>query len=146
MSLTLATCNYHAFRSDMGIPVRTSNGTPKYWPHNGILPHWSAVTPDYPLDLPFDRFRDRYQRKLAASGLERLRDDMETVYEAGRIDWPSNRLVLLCFENIAKPGVWCHRTMFREWWQEQTGETVPELGPHDPERAFVAPEPDLTLF
>lgn len=146
MSLTLATCNYHAFRSDMGIPVRTSNGLPKYWPHNGILPHWEAVTPNRPFNLPFEPFRKNYRAKLSGSGLASLRADMETIYEAAKGDWPSNRLVLLCFENISKPDNWCHRTMFREWWQEQTGETIPELGPHDPRMTFVAPEPDLTLF
>ena len=33
-------------------------------------------------------------------------------------------VVLLCFENLAKPGLWCHRTMFAEWWTGETGELV----------------------
>lgn len=146
MSLTLATCNYHAYRSEMGMPVRTSNGFPKYWPHNGVLPHWESTTPDRPFNLPYATFRERYRRKLSAAGVDALREDMHTIYEAGRDDWPSTTLVLLCFENISKKDTWCHRTLFREWWQEQTGEEVRELGPHTPGAGFAPPEPELTLF
>jgi len=36
-------------------------------------------------------------------------------------------LVLLCWEDIRKPGEWCHRTMFAEWWAEHSGQGVLEL-------------------
>jgi len=35
---------------------------------------------------------------------------------------------LLCYESLGKPGVFCHRQIFAEWWREQTGEVVSELG------------------
>ena len=37
-------------------------------------------------------------------------------------------LVLLCFENVLA-GEACHRRTFAEWWEEQTGQLVPELEP-----------------
>ena len=40
-----------------------------------------------------------------------------------------HRLVLLCFEDLSKPGEWCHRSIFATWWKEVTGDEVRELGP-----------------
>jgi hypothetical protein len=37
--------------------------------------------------------------------------------------------VCLCFEDLTKPGLWCHRQIFARWWTEETGEAVPELEP-----------------
>ena len=39
----------------------------------------------------------------------------------------NDRLTLLCFEDLTKPGQRCHRRLFATWWQESTGEVVPEL-------------------
>jgi hypothetical protein len=36
--------------------------------------------------------------------------------------------VLLCYEDVRKEGVWCHRQLFSQWWEEQTGQVVTELG------------------
>jgi hypothetical protein len=36
-------------------------------------------------------------------------------------------VVLLCFEDLRKPGVWCHRTMFTEWYKKRTGIEIREL-------------------
>jgi hypothetical protein len=36
-------------------------------------------------------------------------------------------LALLCYEDLTKPGEFCHRRVFAQWWQEQTGQEVPEL-------------------
>ena len=36
-------------------------------------------------------------------------------------------VVLLCFEKLAeKP---CHRRLFAGWWEDKTGQPVPELCP-----------------
>jgi hypothetical protein len=34
---------------------------------------------------------------------------------------------LLCFEDVDQPGKSCHRRMLATWWQEHTGDVVPEL-------------------
>ena len=37
-------------------------------------------------------------------------------------------VVLLCYEDVRKgESDWCHRTIFADWWQEKTGEVIPEL-------------------
>jgi hypothetical protein len=36
-------------------------------------------------------------------------------------------LVLLCYENLTKPGEWCHRQVFAQWWLRETGEIIKEL-------------------
>lgn len=36
-------------------------------------------------------------------------------------------LVLLCCENLTKPGEWCHRQVFSLYWTLRTGERVVEL-------------------
>lgn len=42
-------------------------------------------------------------------------------------DAGNDRLVLLCFEDVDQPGKSCHRRMLATWWQEHTGDVVPEL-------------------
>ena len=39
----------------------------------------------------------------------------------------NDRLTLLCFEDLTKPGLRCHRRLFAVWWEENTGYVVPEL-------------------
>ena len=41
----------------------------------------------------------------------------------------NDRLTLLCFEELTKPGPRCHRRLFAAWWEENTGYVVPELEP-----------------
>lgn len=36
-------------------------------------------------------------------------------------------LVLLCYEDLSKPGAWCHRTMLGEWISQKLDLEVPEL-------------------
>src|SRR4051812_15795919 len=35
--------------------------------------------------------------------------------------------VLLCWEHLNKPGVWCHRRMAAEWFEAELKISVPEL-------------------
>jgi hypothetical protein len=39
----------------------------------------------------------------------------------------SDDLVLLCFEDLRTPGLFCHRRVFASWWLESTGQVVVEL-------------------
>lgn len=41
-------------------------------------------------------------------------------------------LVLLCYEDVRIPEDWCHRTVFAEWWVENTGEIIEELPDPNP--------------
>ncbi|MGZ4303127.1 MAG: DUF488 family protein [Gaiellaceae bacterium] len=65
------------------------------------------------------RYRERLDA-IGAKGLQKCFADISAEHD-GR------GLVLLCFE---KPGQFCHRRVLAEWWEEQTGQHVPELEPH----------------
>lgn len=136
----LFTLNYARFKPEMGTPVRTSNGAPRYrlgydLDHSvkEVFPPWALVKGNHPREV----FRDRYRAHLATQGV----DKMASRFRAIAVATGEPRLVLLCFEAIDKsPDNWCHRTMFAEWWQDMTGEQVRELGPTGP------PKPEPTLF
>lgn len=138
MGVSLATCSFQEFHPSMGAPIRTTVGAPRYPLGYDLAGHWLAVTPIRSfLGQPEAIYRDLYRRMLDQVGIKRLvRETHDLAAKAG-----SERLVLLCFDRLAKADGWCHRTMLAEWWLERTGEVVPELGDvHDP-----ASEPP-TLF
>lgn len=146
MTITLATCSYGEFEPSMGAPVKTTVGHPRFklgYTFAGRLPE---VTPDRSmLTLPQPEFRAAYFAKLDGIGLDGIAAAMAELAET--VD--HKRLVLLCFDRLDRPGVWCHRTLFAEWWGVLTGEQIPELGataPHVDEHLLepggVIREPD----
>lgn len=73
--------------------------------------------------LKGEHFKSAYVAKLDKLGLKAIRQELEMISEAhGDKD-----LVLLCYEDLRKPGLTCHRAMFAEWWLRQTGDLVLEL-------------------
>jgi uncharacterized protein YeaO (DUF488 family) len=65
-------------------------------------------------------YREAYFERLNTLDVNNLKKILEHL--------SSNKpIVLLCYENLQKPGQWCHRTMFAEWWQTKTGEVIEEL-------------------
>ncbi|AVO21768.1 hypothetical protein SEA_GODPHATHER_67 [Mycobacterium phage GodPhather] len=141
--IEIATCSYGEFKPEMGVPIRTSVGTPKWFKGNPIS--WENVYPKYHwLHLPFDEYRRRYMALLADHGVEMLRGDIDhmvRLYQAQHRETP-DRLVLLCFEKLSKPDAWCHRTLLAEYLTAELGCGVVELG------ALPGPtvDPDPTLF
>ena len=67
-----------------------------------------------------ERFERRYRAKLDRLGVQAVADLIRGV--AGE-----QGVVLLCYEDVGKEGVWCHRTMFAAGWREQVGEVISEL-------------------
>jgi hypothetical protein len=65
-------------------------------------------------------YRKTYIERLEMVGVDAIRRSLEDIVS----DKP---LVLLCYENLQKPDKWCHRTIFAEWWKEETGEVIEEL-------------------
>lgn len=124
----LFTCNYPAFRDQMGTPVRTSNGTPRFALKYDLVHTVREVFPSWKLvksNAGQDAFRRQYQEGLDDVGV----DVFASRFRAISVAEDEPRLVLLCFEDISKPDWWCHRTMFAEWWTRETGDEVRELGP-----------------
>jgi hypothetical protein len=116
------TCSYSAFRPDMGTPVRITLGGPRQPEPTGRA-HWLYVAELAPRgwyfrSAEFDRHYtaqlDRY-----AAGIE---EKLTRLGEA-----TGSPLVLLCFERRIRGPADCHRRSFAQWWQERTGQQVPEL-------------------
>ena len=70
-------------------------------------------------------FEEMYHSRLDDLGVGRVRELLTMCVERAN----NERLLLLCYEDITKPGLRCHRRLFASWWLENTGEVVPELEP-----------------
>ncbi|MFC4060210.1 hypothetical protein ACFOWE_18045 [Planomonospora corallina] len=124
--LRLATCTYQEFLPPMGHPVRTTVGMPRFQLAYSLAGHATRITPKpWFLGKPLDAYTLLYRRHLEESGVDAIAAELAEIatrHEAGR------PLVLLCFDRLTTADAWCHRSMFATWWQEKTGQDVPELG------------------
>ena len=69
----------------------------------------------------WDEYESGYRAHLDKVGVQAIEQELEAIQSrAGR------PLALLCFCDIEDGGN-CHRRVFASWWQEKTGEMVPEL-------------------
>jgi hypothetical protein len=121
---SLATCSYQEFDPSMGQPVRISLGTPKFklgWrlPREGLM---ELAPQGRYFNAPQAEFTRRYLEQLDSYGPAHL---LHLFTDLAQDDRP---LVLLCFERNVRSGADCHRRRFAEWWFQNTGEQVPELG------------------
>jgi hypothetical protein len=104
--------------------VRISVGHPRWklgYELSGACP-LLAPTRDM-LRLPIEEYRVRYEARLEAAGVETIAAALKALSEKAG----GRGLVLLCFEDLTKPGEWCHRRLFADWWEKKTGRAVPEL-------------------
>ncbi|MEW1700700.1 hypothetical protein [Streptomyces sp. NPDC091278] len=124
--LTLFTSRFPGFREAQGVPVRITRGHPRYKLSYTIRHRITELAPrEAYFKEPLPVFTAAYRADLDQTGVERVAGLLNAVAsEAG-----DHRLVLLCFEDLSKPGLWCHRRLFADWWQERTGDVVRELGP-----------------
>lgn len=121
-----------------GIPVRTSNGTPKRLSYPLVyalpvtFPEWRFVAAAKKGTLDAAGFSSRYRTQLNSIGVEEIREKAEGIRAAAVNTLPGvtaeSPLVLLCFDVLKGPDAFCHRRMFAEFWESETGEEVPELG------------------
>ncbi|MFD4315021.1 hypothetical protein [Streptomyces sp. NPDC058548] len=129
--LRIATCTFQEFTTDMGTPVRTTAGHPRFALRYKLGGHARLVTPAWELvqqarkGLAEDGYQFQYRRQLTAAGIDAIRAELTAIAGANDLDAP---VVLLCFDKLGVAGNWCHRTHFRKFWTEMTGEDVPELG------------------
>jgi hypothetical protein len=126
MIIELFTTRYQQFRPGMGVPIRTSNGAPRWklkYPIDHVMkelaPDWATMRYAKP------EFTEAYFGKLDKVGPTTIAMRFRAIAETEN----EHRLVLLCFEDLAKPGQWCHRTIFADWWLHRVGDEVREIGP-----------------
>ena len=148
LEIEMATCSYGEYRPEYGVPIRASRGEPKWFRYQ-FAAYWESITPTWPrLKMPYDVYRGVYLDRLDQIGVDQLMAERDAIVDQVAYMFPGNErisLVSLCYEGLRKPGNWCHRTMFGEWWCENTGEDVIEYGacPPPPE---LRREPPLSLF
>ena len=68
-----------------------------------------------------EQFTTPYMKHLDNKGFEKIAAQIQHYLDFGK------DLVLCCYEDVRKPGEWCHRLLFAEWWQQKTGQIIPEL-------------------
>lgn len=105
----------------LAVPICLS--LPRWKLAYSLAPSLRALAPKYAyLRAPFEEYRRHYRHDLHVLGVKRIRAMLEETASPDGF-----QTVLLCYEDLRKPEAWCHRRLFAEWWQEQTGEDVPEL-------------------
>lgn len=107
-------------------PVGISIGAPKFKLGYDLREQCYTLAPKGTmLHLDYDPYKEAYFNKLDALGAQKVINIVRRL--ESRAAQEGKTLVLLCFEDIRKPGEWCHRTLFAEWWKNQTGEEIEEL-------------------
>lgn len=135
-----ATCSFQEFNPALmgGVPVQSSNGFPRHIAHtlpyslktDGLVHKLPLTfpTPVATIKWPREKFVPAYFAHLEEVGVDAIRESAKHLRSAIGVD-ENAVLVLLCFEQLAKkPGTYCHRSLFAQWWTKQTGEDVPEYG------------------
>ncbi len=124
--LTLFTNRYQDFRPDQGVPVRITRGAPRFRLPYSLKHSVRGLAPrrEY-FSKPLADFTTAYRSDLDRLGAQEVADVLHGIAQAEG----DHRLVLLCFEDLADPRLWCHRRVFAAWWRDSTGEEVRELGP-----------------
>lgn len=127
--LKLFTASYRRYQANMGVPVRTSNGYPRFVRYR-ISHSLKAAMPDRETINMTDQaeFERLYRRKLNAIGSDAVMAQLRAIAADAWGD--DTRLVLMCFEDLAQPDTWCHRSTLGEWITEQTDLEVVELDPN----------------
>jgi hypothetical protein len=144
--MQLYTARYQEFLPEWGIPVRSTIGAPRFHLPYQLAGWWRGVTPEreWLRGVPYVDFRRLYRHKLHKQGVDRLMAAAESFVPAGE-DPTHAKLVALCYEDIRKPGEWCHRELMAEWFTEH-GVPVIELCGPKAEPTVAATPPEAALF
>jgi hypothetical protein len=105
--------------------VQTSLGAPKFRLPYHLAATISELAPaGWMLNKSESDFADLYTQLLERrGGVEFFAGRFTQIAE----DAGGDALVLLCFEDVRKPDLWCHRRVFADWWWSRTGRAVDEL-------------------
>jgi hypothetical protein len=103
--------------------VGVTRGAPKFPLPYTLSGNIMEIAPPGWLFNEYDRevFTRKYRQNIEKIGVKRIFNILHR-YEALGKD-----VVLCCYEDVRKPGEWCHRQVFAEWWLDKTGEIIEEL-------------------
>lgn len=139
--MTIYTARYanKALKGGGYLAVRISNTAPKFKLAYPLAGHCGILMPALedcfgPNRHNFEAFKANYLALLDARDLPAISAVVERIRAAA--EKAGRPAVLLCYEDIRKPGAFCHRRLFADWWREQTGEDIPELAEGDEEEGF----------
>lgn len=139
--MTIYTCSYNEYKPHMGTAVRISLGVPPY-EIPGFNPSTSIMkaAPDWAyMNTSVETYNKYFYAQINDYGVENYRKEFERIRKSLKLG-KNAPLVLLCFEKLGKLECshedeviqteqdTCHRRKFAEWWKDQTGETIEELG------------------
>lgn len=121
-------CPDLAARPDL-VKVSISIGAPRFplgynidFTMTHLMPTAAMVKRVHQGRLSEDDYRRAYIDRLEIAGLAAIQRDFGTIYS----EMPGD-LVLLCFEDLRKPGAWCHRTMAARWLESRGMGKIEEL-------------------
>jgi hypothetical protein len=105
------------------VPVGFTRGNPRFPLPYKVVANLREIAPTQEMFHIYDRaeFEPLYRAHIATVGV------MEITTRLSRLSPNATGFVMLCFEDVRLPGMWCHRLVFGDWWYEQTGERVVEL-------------------
>lgn len=75
-----------------------------------------------------EEYKKKYFERLNSYGVDKIMHEIE------RLSKGKENVLLMCHE---KNKMDCHRSMFAEWWLEQTGEIIEEWGEEKPKEEFT---------
>ena len=91
---------------------------------------YSLAPKGYMLNMEYEEYKEAYYQKLNDIGAMKIIDMVGKFELIAAME--GKELVFLCYEDIRNPEDWCHRTMFAQWYMEQTGEIIRELADPNP--------------
>lgn len=107
------------------VPVRISIGLPRFLPD--ITNSSAAINDLMPWGLfkiaDREEFTRRFRHRLHVKGPDLIQQQFDYLLEA----YTPRSLMLCCYENLHKPGEWCHRRTFARWWHDKTGQVIHDL-------------------
>lgn len=118
----LFTASYRAFRPEMGQPVVTSLGLPRWRPEAESWPRCWLIAPTWAMfhEPDEEKWRAAYVERLERKGAAKV---SRVLHQIAR-EHEAERLVLLCHELDWSR---CHRGLWASWWLETTGEVITEI-------------------
>lgn len=109
------------------IPIGITAGNPRFRLSYRLATNLRLLAPSRAwFDLADDEFERHYLHKLDEQGVDMIAAELRETFETHRTS-EHDGLVLLCFEDLAVPGAFCHRRLFASWFERETGQPVPEL-------------------